>query len=70
VPFWWDLRSVVIMLGVVDPSVTARNFLLGVQIFEILIPELVLSDMLTILGITDIVGISPPLPQARPLDVP
>lgn len=60
-PLGRHLGGVEVVLRVVDPSMSARNLLLGVQLLKVSVAELVSANKPPILGITNVGQLPEPL---------
>jgi len=69
-PFRWNLGDVIMVLGVVDPSLTTRDFFFRVIVLEILVAELVRANESPRLGVTDILQLPPPCPNPHAVYAP
>jgi len=64
VPFWGNLRSVVFVLSIVNPSVAAWYLVLRVKVLKVSVSEMVSSLESTVFCVSDVLHVTPPLPKA------
>lgn len=69
-PFWRNLRCIVLVLSKVNPSVSSWNLFFCVQVFIVAIPKIVGSYKSPRLCITNILQLSPPFSKPDPPKVP
>ena len=68
VPAWRDLRTIVLVLGVVDPAVPSRNLLLSIVVLKVTVAELVGSYESPRFRISNVLHLAPPFFQASALN--
>lgn len=69
-PLRRDLGCIVVVLREVNPSVTARYFVVGVQVLVVFVTELINPNQSSGLRVTDVLHLMPPLLDSYPTNIP